>query len=94
MLETLLFLALFSQRKVSEDGRITLINKTLKKLLDLYKRTVFLCSQQTPEMVFVFYSGLLLLSCDHSHGRLLYFSIPERFQKNFRKFLTSVKIGV
>ena len=94
MLETLLFLALFSQRKVSEDGRITLINKTLKKLLDLYKRTVFLCSQQTPEMVFVFYSGLLLLSCDHSHGRLLYFLIPERFQKKFRKFLTSMKIGV
>ena len=59
VLETLLFLALFSQRKVSEDGRITPINKTLKKLLDLYKRTVFLCSQQTPEMVFVFYSGLL-----------------------------------
>ena len=54
VLETLLFLALFSQRKVSEDGRITLINKTLKKLLDLYKRTVCFCSQETPEMVFVF----------------------------------------
>ena len=84
-------------RKVSEDGRINLINKnisSLKKLLDLYKRTVFLCSQQTPEMVFVFYSGLLQLFSDRSHGRSLYFSIPERFQENFRKFLTSDEIGV
>ncbi len=44
-------------------------------------------------MVLVFYSGLLQLFSDHSHGVALFFT-PERFQENFRKFLTSDEIGV
>ena len=77
-------------RKVSEDGRINLINKnisSLKKLLDLYKRTVCLRSQQTPEMVFVFFYQFSPIDFLKSSGMFDLFFNSRTFLGKFQKIL-------